>query len=77
MGTAKEFIGRQAVDGVRGEITIATTGDCILTRPLSPFKEKRFLALIDLLRQADVAFTNLELTIPAEDLILSLLRKQL
>lgn len=37
------------------------TGDTLGTRPLSIFKEPDFLALVDLLRNADVAITNVEM----------------
>ncbi len=43
-----------------GEISIAVTGDTIPTRPLSVFREERFLAVRNLLRAADATFTNLE-----------------
>lgn len=44
-----------------GRFTIALTGDAIITRALSPYKEPEFLRLIELIRSADVAFTNLEM----------------
>jgi poly-gamma-glutamate synthesis protein (capsule biosynthesis protein) len=40
--------------------SFALTGDTIISRRLSVYREPEFLALIDLLRGADVAFTNLE-----------------
>jgi poly-gamma-glutamate capsule biosynthesis protein CapA/YwtB (metallophosphatase superfamily) len=40
--------------------TMALTGDSIITRRLSVYKEPEFLDLIDVIRRADVAFTNLE-----------------
>src|SRR5262245_46188285 len=40
--------------------SFALTGDTIISRKLSIYREPEFLALIDLLRGADVAFTNLE-----------------
>ena len=43
-----------------GDITIAATGDSIIMRSLSVFQEERFKALMELIRQADVGFTNLE-----------------
>jgi poly-gamma-glutamate capsule biosynthesis protein CapA/YwtB (metallophosphatase superfamily) len=43
-----------------GRMTMALTGDAIITRALSPYKEPRFLEMIDLIRSADVSFTNLE-----------------
>ena len=43
-----------------GTMTFALTGDAILTRRLSPFKEPEYLRMIEIIRSADVAFTNLE-----------------
>lgn len=43
-----------------GDITIAATGDSIIMRSLSAYREQQFTALLDVLRQADVRFTNLE-----------------
>ena len=42
------------------EITLALTGDAIITRRLSVYEEPDFLELIDMIRGADAAFTNLE-----------------
>ena len=44
-----------------GDFTIALTGDSIITRRLSVYKEAAFTKLIELIRGADVAFTNLEM----------------
>lgn len=41
--------------------TMALTGDCIITRKLSVYQEPEYLEMIDLIRSADVAFTNLEM----------------
>ena len=41
--------------------TMALTGDAIITRKLSVYKEPQFLDMIKLIRSADVAFTNLEM----------------
>jgi poly-gamma-glutamate synthesis protein (capsule biosynthesis protein) len=43
------------------EFTMALTGDSIITRKLSVYKEPGFLQMIELLRSADMAFTNLEM----------------
>ncbi len=43
-----------------GEISIALAGDCILTRPLSVFREERFLGVREILRRADARFGNFE-----------------
>jgi len=44
-----------------GTFTMALTGDSIITRRLSVYGEPPFLKMIDLIRGADVAFTNLEM----------------
>jgi poly-gamma-glutamate synthesis protein (capsule biosynthesis protein) len=41
--------------------TMALTGDSIITRRLSVYEEPEFLEMIELIRGADVAFTNLEM----------------
>ncbi|HSC29907.1 MAG TPA: CapA family protein [Vicinamibacterales bacterium] len=41
--------------------SMALTGDSIITRRLSVYKEPPFLKMIDIIRGADVAFTNLEM----------------
>ena len=40
--------------------TLAAVGDCIIARPLSQVRDPRFTALIQILRNADVAFGNCE-----------------
>ncbi|MEE4277743.1 MAG: CapA family protein [Halieaceae bacterium] len=40
--------------------TMALTGDSIITRKLSVYDEPEYLEMIELIRDADVAFTNLE-----------------
>lgn len=40
--------------------TMVLTGDSIISQKISVFKESEFLRMIDLIRSADVAFTNLE-----------------
>ncbi len=42
-------------------MTLAITGDSIIVQALSPHKEPEFLKLMDLVRGADAAFTNLEM----------------
>lgn len=44
-----------------GDVTIAVTGDAIITRRLSSFHEDRFLALVDLLRGTDATIANAEM----------------
>ncbi len=41
--------------------TVALTGDSIITRPLSVHQEPEFLNMIEIIRRADVAFTNVEI----------------
>jgi poly-gamma-glutamate synthesis protein (capsule biosynthesis protein) len=43
-----------------GKISIALAGDIILNRPLQRYREPGFLAMVDFVRSADVAFANLE-----------------
>jgi poly-gamma-glutamate capsule biosynthesis protein CapA/YwtB (metallophosphatase superfamily) len=40
---------------------MALTGDSIITRKLSVYQEPEFLRMIELIREADVAFTNVEM----------------
>src|SRR5688500_789311 len=47
-----------ASDGV---FRMALTGDAIITRRLAPYREPEFLRLVELIRGADAAFTNLEM----------------
>lgn len=44
-----------------GPFTFTLAGDSIITRRLSIYQEPEFLKLVDLVRGADVAFTNLEM----------------
>src|SRR5262245_44646323 len=44
-----------------GTFTLAMTGDSIITRKLSAYEEPSFRKLVDMLRGADAAFTNLEM----------------
>ena len=43
-----------------GDIQIALTGESLISRKLSVFKEEQFLKLRDLLHGADVTFGNAE-----------------
>ncbi len=47
-------------DAERGNLTVVATGDSIINRPLSVFKESAFTEMVELIRGADVGFTNLE-----------------
>src|SRR3970040_259677 len=42
-------------------MTMALTGDAIITRRLSTYREPGFLQMIEMIRGADAAFTNLEM----------------
>ncbi len=44
-----------------GNLTLAASGDSMITRRLSVFRERAFLSLVDLFRTADVGYTNLEM----------------
>ena len=44
-----------------GNLTLAASGDTMITRRLSVFREPRFLSLIEVFRNADVGYTNLEM----------------
>lgn len=46
---------------VSPEITFALVGDAIITRKISPYKEPQFLSMIDIIRDADLSFVNLEM----------------
>jgi poly-gamma-glutamate synthesis protein (capsule biosynthesis protein) len=43
------------------EFSLALTGDSIITRPIAIYNEPSFTRMIDLIRGADAAFTNLEM----------------
>ena len=47
----------------QAEFSLALTGDSLITRPLSPYKEPEYQKLIELLRSQDAAFTNLEMSL--------------
>ncbi|MFQ5817002.1 MAG: CapA family protein [Terriglobia bacterium] len=44
-----------------GSLTVALTGDSIITQRMSVYDEPDYLALVEVLRGADVAFTNFEM----------------
>jgi poly-gamma-glutamate capsule biosynthesis protein CapA/YwtB (metallophosphatase superfamily) len=56
-------VARAGVPIVPDTMTLAATGDCILTRRVSELKEPRFLALVDLVRGADCAYGNCEMVL--------------
>lgn len=47
----------------QGELTLALTGDSLITRRISVYEDEPTRRLLELLREADVSFTNLE-TVP-------------
>jgi len=51
---------RMIYDSERGDIGIVAVGDIMLTRRLTPFKERQYLALVELVRTGDASFFNLE-----------------
>lgn len=60
-GLSSLALGLLVVSTQAQEITLALTGDAIITRRLSVYEEPDFLELIDMIRGADAAFTNLEI----------------
>ena len=44
-----------------GDLTLVASGDCMITRKLSVFREPSFVSLVDMFRKADVGYTNLEM----------------
>lgn len=48
-------------ESLSGDITMALTGESLITRTLSPFREPGFLSIVEKIRQADVSFTNAEM----------------
>ena len=44
-----------------GDLTLVASGDTMITRRLSVFREEGFSRLVQLFREADVGFTNLEM----------------
>jgi poly-gamma-glutamate synthesis protein (capsule biosynthesis protein) len=56
LASATRSIAQQPAD-----FTFALTGDSIITRKLSVYNEPAFTRLIELIRSADAAFTNLEM----------------
>lgn len=45
----------------KGNISVALTGDSMISRPLTPFREEGFLKLRNIISAADVRFTNGEI----------------
>ena len=42
------------------DIQIACTGESLISRTLSKFREARFLKMVQMIRDADISFTNAE-----------------
>jgi poly-gamma-glutamate synthesis protein (capsule biosynthesis protein) len=59
--------GQTPYQAARGNITFALTGDSIISRPLSAYVEPEFLAMVEAIRGADLAFTNLEIALQTVD----------
>ena len=54
-------------DSESGDFTLVLTGDSMVSRRLTPFTEKHYLAIRDVCRGADACFTNLESTVRTDD----------
>jgi poly-gamma-glutamate synthesis protein (capsule biosynthesis protein) len=48
-------------DAEKRNISIAVGGDAMITRRMQPYREPKFLELVELLRQADISVVNLEM----------------
>lgn len=59
-GSAQKQSGSTFGDAT-GNITMALTGDAIITRRLSTYNEPEFQRMLETIRKADAAFTNLEI----------------
>ncbi len=55
--------GQTPYEAAKGNITFALTGDSIISRPMSAYIEPEFIAMVDAIRGADLAFTNLEIAL--------------
>ena len=62
IATPSPAVGQSGLDAqARSRLSIALTGDAIITRKLSVYEEPEFEQMIGLIRGADAAFTNLEM----------------
>ena len=59
------------------DFVLALTGDSIITRRLSVFSEPAFTRIIELIRGADAAFTNLEMLLHNYEQVLAVKQKKL
>jgi len=48
-------------DAQAGNLTLVASGDTMITRRMSVFREDGFVRLRKMFREADVGFTNLEM----------------
>ena len=55
--------GQTPYEAAKGNITIALTGDSIISRPMSAYIEPEFMAMVEAIRSVDLAFTNLEIAL--------------
>ena len=54
-------------DSQSGDFNLVVTGDSMVSRKLTPFTEKNYLAIRDICQGADATFTNLESTVREPD----------
>jgi len=50
-------------DEEKGNMTLTATGDLLITRRLSPYKEPKYLEIWDIIKASDIKFTNLEMLV--------------
>src|SRR5439155_1755588 len=65
--TPEQIEAMDLLDAVTGAIRMLLAGDAMPSRRLTPFVEPDYLALVELLRSADIAFVNLETTMRNRD----------
>ena len=52
---------RTVYESEAGDILMALTGESLITRPVSMYREPTFTSLVDMIRGADLAFTHAEM----------------
>ncbi|GIW46960.1 MAG: hypothetical protein KatS3mg078_0837 [Deltaproteobacteria bacterium] len=57
------LLDKTSKENKENEFVLVLTGDSIITRRLSVYEEEEFLSVIELIRKADIRFTNLEVLI--------------
>ena len=62
LGAAVVALGGTRPRAAAETLTVAAVGDCILTRKVSHLRHERFLQVVKLLRDADCAYGNCEMT---------------